>query len=71
MGARADSTGIVCEISHDDRGWTEVVVTCTKLSEALNEKLRRVVREGETPSPAEMAKIDFKVALEGPISSSL
>jgi hypothetical protein len=68
--ARANSTGIVCEISHDDRGRTELIVTCTKLSEALNEKLRRVVM-GETPSPAEMAKIDFKVALEGPISSSL
>ncbi|KAG7284890.1 hypothetical protein NEMBOFW57_009505 [Staphylotrichum longicolle] len=64
--ARANATGIVCQVSHDDRGWT---VTCTKLSEALNEKLRRAVRDGEAPSPADMARIDFKVALEGPISS--
>ncbi|KAG7285841.1 hypothetical protein NEMBOFW57_008135 [Staphylotrichum longicolle] len=66
--ARANATGIVCQVSHDDRDWT---VTCTKLSEALNEKLRRVVRDGEAPSPADMARIDFKVALEGPISSSV
>ncbi|KAG7294131.1 hypothetical protein NEMBOFW57_004195 [Staphylotrichum longicolle] len=65
---RANATGIVCQASHDDRDWT---VTCTKLSEALNEKLRRVVRDGEAPSHADMAKIDFKVALEGPISRSV
>lgn len=69
--ARANTTTIICEVSHDNSGRTEFIVTCTKLSEALNEKLRRVVREGETPTPAEMAKVDFKVALEGPLSDSL
>jgi hypothetical protein len=66
----ANSTSFICEISHDDSRRTEVMVACTKLSEELNEKMRRIVREGETPSPAEMAKVDFKVALEGPISKS-
>jgi hypothetical protein len=69
----ANATEIVCEVTHDNdrEGRTGVTVACPKLSEALNEKLRLVVRGEETPSPADMAKIDFKVALEGPISSSL
>jgi vacuolar-type H+-ATPase subunit F/Vma7 len=67
---KANSTSFICEISHDDSRRTEVIVACTKLSEELNEKMQRIVREGETPSPAEMAKVDFRVALEGPISKS-
>lgn len=67
---RANSASFVCEIRHDDSRRAEVVVACTKLSEELNEKMRRIVRDGEKPSPAEMAKVDFRVALEGPISGS-
>lgn len=66
----ANSASFVCEITHDDSRRTEAVVACTKLSEELNEKMRRIVRQGETPSPAEMAKVDFRVALEGPLSRS-
>jgi hypothetical protein len=65
-----NSTSFVCELGCDAGGQREVTVTCPKLNKELNEKMRRVVRGVETPSLAEMSKIDFTVALHGPLSIS-
>ncbi|OIW34583.1 hypothetical protein CONLIGDRAFT_626615 [Coniochaeta ligniaria NRRL 30616] len=61
----ANSTSFICETSHGDSRQTEVIVACTKLSEELNEKMRRIVREGETPSPQRWARSTSRLRSRG------
>jgi hypothetical protein len=49
-------------------GPDKVTVSCTKLREELNEKMRRVIRGEAVPTSEEMSWINFKVALDGPLS---
>jgi hypothetical protein len=61
---------VVRNVAAYGRGGPEqVTVSCTKLREELNEKMRRIVRGEATPTPEEMSWINFKVALDGPMST--
>lgn len=65
---QGNSTTFLCELGVDRNCRTEAIITCTHLTKEQNAKLSRILRDREKPSPEDMAKVDFKVALEGPIS---
>lgn len=67
--AEHNSTSFVVRklAGHGD-GAEKVTVRCTKLHEELNEKMRRIVRGEARPTPDEISWINFKVALDGPMS---
>ncbi|KAB5562771.1 hypothetical protein GE09DRAFT_759274 [Coniochaeta sp. 2T2.1] len=67
----ANSTSfIVCKVPGDAGKEGSVKVTCTKLGEERNQRMRRIVRREKQPSSVDLAKVDFKVALDGPMSKS-
>ncbi|KAB5560301.1 hypothetical protein GE09DRAFT_86810 [Coniochaeta sp. 2T2.1] len=68
----ANSTSfIVCKVPGDAGKEGSVKVTCTKLGEERNQRMRSIIRQEEQPSSADLAKVNFKVALDGPMSKSL
>jgi hypothetical protein len=61
---------VVCRVPGNGDAAEGVLVTCPKLSKEHNEKLRRIVKGDGSPSEAELSKVDFKLALYGPMSEA-
>ncbi|OIW34668.1 hypothetical protein CONLIGDRAFT_675634 [Coniochaeta ligniaria NRRL 30616] len=71
LWANHNSTSfVVCKLPGHGDVPEQVTVSCTKLREELNEKMRRIVRGEATPTLEEMGWINFKVALDGPMSKA-
>jgi len=67
----ANSTSfIVCKLPCEGNQEGRIEVTCTKLGVEQNQRMRHIISGHEKPLPTDLSKVDFKVALDGPMSKS-